>query len=249
MGSPPDTPEPPAVVAAREGLATHNKRVAGYVAAIVALTAAMVGVGAATKSELWFWTTFAVMMVVTFAGIPWMQPKQMAKDQQTVREWEARGLREEFARFDRQASATATADPRMEAAAGMADRIRALQASDPDTDTMVTNLETRLGQLITDSAAAKAAVEALDAAGAGGPGTERLSAAAAHLESEIARILSGLSDLYAALLEAESGNAAATTQPEVMAWLSAEAEIARASQDEAMRPAREAAETGAKVTE
>jgi hypothetical protein len=40
---------------------------------------------------------------------------------------------------------------------------------------------------------------------AGCAGTERLAAAAQYLEEELARIPSGMSDLYAALLEAEAG--------------------------------------------
>ncbi len=50
-----------------------------------------------------------------------------------------------------------------------------------------------------------------------------------------------MSDLYAALLDAESGAAGDPTADlgDVMAWLSAEAEIARAAQEaEAMRPAK-----------
>ena len=84
--------------------------------------------------------------------------------------------------------------------------------------------------------------QALEAAGAGD--SSRLADAAERLEDEIARILSGMSDLYAALLEAESGAAGDPTADlgEVMAWLSAEAEIARAAQEaEAMRPAKDSA--------
>lgn len=238
-----DAPEPPAVTTAREGVANYNKKVLAYVLAICAATGAMVGVGAAFDEGVFFWLTFAAMLVITFAGIPFLDVKKYESARHTIRAWEQRALKEEFDRFDRAASAEASADPRMEAAAGMADRIRALQASDANTDDMVTRLEKRLGQLITDESAARTAVDALAAAGAGSVGTERLAAAGQHLEAEIGRILTGMSDLYAALLEAESG---ATKDPtaglaEVMTWLAAEAEIARAAQDEAMRPARESA--------
>jgi hypothetical protein len=74
-------------------------------------------------------------------------------------------------------------------------------------------------------------------------GTERLAGAVQHLEEEIARILSGMSDLYAALIEAEASDGSNPASGlEVMSWLSAEAELARVARDaEAMRPAGVAA--------
>lgn len=242
--SPDSPPEPPAVVAARAGVRSYNLRVMWYVLALCAMTGVMVGVGEAFESGAFFWSSFAVLMGVTFGGIPFLREGQHRTDRNTIETWEARGLREEFAQFDRSAEVPVADDPRMEAAAGMAERIRALQASDSSTDAMVTRLEQRLSRLITDEAAARAAVTALGAVGAGGIGTERLDAAAQRLEEEIGGILTGMSDLYAALLEAESGAASnpTATLGEVMAWLSAEAEIARSAHgSEAMRPAREAA--------
>ena len=60
------------------------------------------------------------------------------------------------------------------------------------------------------------------------------------MDAEIARILDGLSELYATLLEVEQGRAATTDAlGAVMDWLAAEAELSRdAEQREAMRPAK-----------
>ncbi len=116
----------------------------------------------------------------------------------------------------------------------MIERIRSLPASDAETDAMVTRLERRVRRLVTDEGAARSAVEALRAAGAGG--ADRLEEAAGRLEAEVARILSGLSELYAALLEVEAG--AHPAELEILSWLAAEAEIAGAAlQAEAERPA------------
>ncbi len=235
--------EPTAVTVARKGIQAYNKRVAAYVAAVFGSTAMMVAAGELTQSRPLFWATFAVVTFVAAVGIPMMREKEHRTDRHTVREWESRGLRDEFDRFDRAAGAEVAEDPRMEAAAGMAERIRALQASDDATDEMVTRLEERLGRLITDEVAARGAVAALGAVGAAGVGTERLAGAVQHLEEEIARILSGMSDLYAALIESEASDGSDPASGlEVMSWLSAEAELARVARDaEAMRPAGVAA--------
>ena len=188
------TPEPPAVVDARTGIRAYNKRVAAYVGAIFVSTAAMVGVDLLTSNGPAFLAMGALMLVITFAGIPFLKEKEHLNARHTIQTWESRALQDQFDQFDRTAGAEVKTDPRMAAAAGMAERIRALQASDEATDEMVTRLELRLARLVTDEIAATSAVQALEAAGAGGAGTKRLADAASHLEGEIARILTGLSE-------------------------------------------------------
>jgi hypothetical protein len=232
-------PEPLAVIEARAGVAETQKRLVVYLSGIAAGVLAILGTAAADVGQGVVLSTVALYVVWCIAGSMMLKASKTQGHQHVIKEWETRALREEFAEFDRAAGKTFVEDPRLDAAAGMAERIRALQASDPGTDDMVTRLEARLARLVTDQAAAATAVQALEAAGAGGSG--RLADAAHRLEDEIARILSGMSDLYAALLDAESGAAGDPTADlgEVMAWLSAEAEIARAAQEaEAMRPAK-----------
>ena len=238
--------EPPAVIAAREGVKGMHSRLVVYLSGIAVGVLGILGAAAADLGQGAVLSIVGAYVVWCIGGSALLAGKKVQGDQRILKEWESRALRAEFAEFDRAVGATTVEDPRLDAAAGMAERIRALQASDPATDQMVTRLEARLARLVTDQAAAAAAVQALAAAGAGG-GTSRLADAAGRLEEEIARILSGLSDLYAALLDAESGAAGDPTADlgEVMAWLSAEAEIARAAQEtEAMRPARGAQAAG-----
>lgn len=234
--------EPPAVIAARKEYAALRKSTGIYLSGIAVGVLGILGSAAADAGQGAVLGVVAAYVVWCIAGAGMLGRKKAAQSQHIIKEWETRALREEFAEFDRAVGRTDVEDPRLDAAAGMAGRIRALQASDSATDDMVTRLEARLGRLVTDQAAATTAVQALEAAGAGD--SSRLADAAERLEDEIARILSGMSDLYAALLEAESGAAGDPTADlgEVMAWLSAEAEIARAAQEaEAMRPAKDSA--------
>jgi hypothetical protein len=237
--------QPPAVIDARAAVKLLHKRTAVYLSGIAAGVLAILGTAALDAGQGPVLATVAAYVVWCIGGSMLIGSRKARESQHIIKEWETRALREEFARFDQAAGKSAASDPRLHAAAGMAERIRALQASDPATEEMVTRLEARLARLVTDQAAAAGAVQALQDAGAGGESGSRLADAARRLEEEAARILSGMSDLYAALLEAESGAADPTADlGEVMAWLSAEAEIARAAQErEAMRPARQS--TGA----
>jgi hypothetical protein len=241
-----DTPEPASVVAARKGVDQFHKRLGIYLGGIGVSVLALLGTAVAGGPPEAMGPIMALYVAWALGGVAWMRPQSLKQHRHVVQEWESRALREEFARFD--SAAAGADDPRLEVAASMVRRIRALDSSPASTDEMVTRLEARLARLVTDQTAAAAAVTALEAAGAGAEGTGRLRQAAIHLDEEIARILAGLSDLYAALLESgTTGEAAALG--DVMAWLQAEAEIARASQAadpaaEAMRPAR-----GAKVSD
>jgi hypothetical protein len=160
-----------------------------------------------------------------------------------LRRWKDRNLDAEFDDHERIAQ-PALLDERVGAAGRMANQIRALASSEPKTVDMVTRLESRLRRLVTDEAAARAAIEQLQAVGAAADGS-RLTESAERVGGEIARILAGMSNLYAALLDADSdsGDASLAALGEVMTWLQAEAEV-----DEAMRPAG-AVEDRQRVTE
>ncbi len=241
-------PEPPAVVAARASLKVVHKRMVVYLGGIALGVLGILGGAAADAGKPVIFSILGAYVVWCIGGSLLLGGRRLQSHRHIVKEWEARALREEFAQFDRALGKPTVADPRVEAAAGMAERIRALQASDPATDQMVTRLEARLARLVTDQGAAVAAVQALAAAGADSVNTSRLADAAGRLEEEIGRILSGMSDLYAALLDSEAGAAGDPTADlgEVMAWLAAEAEIARAAQEsEALRPARTPQKQGA----
>lgn len=169
----------------------------------------------------------------------------MHKSQEVLKEWEGRELRAQFDRFD--SAATSEDDPRLDAARGVARQVQALTASDEATDTMVDRLMARLTRLLADRGAAASAVEALRAAGAGSTGTERLAAAAGRLDDESTRVLDGMSELYATLLDVEQGRSGdASSLGDMLAWLQAEAEIARSvrGEEEAMRPASPARRRG-----
>ncbi len=231
----PKQPEPPRVVEARSTLQKGKLRVAAFVGSCFAGTAAVVGAGMAEVPGPVFAGIFVVFIVGVLAGVPFLKEDEQAKADHVIKEWESRGLRQDFDRFD----VPREADSRIEAAEGMAQRIRSLQSADVGTDTMVSRLEARLARLVSDELAASHAAEALVAAGAAGAAVDRLREVSDHLGDEAARILTGLSELYAALLEAESDVGSGPTE-QLMAWLSAEAEIARAAQEaEALRPAGE----------
>lgn len=229
--------EPPAVIEAREASSKLQKRLAVYIGGIVVFVLALIGAATAGAPDTMVKAFVGIYLLWALGGIPMLRAHKSGNHLQVIKEWESRALREEFDRFDR--ASQVAEDPRIEAAASMATRIRALDASPPSTDEMVTRLERRLGALVTDQTAASAAVKALEAAGAGSDGTGRLHQAAERLNDEISRILSGMSELYAALLEVDAGAGSEPDLQGVMAWLEAEAEIARATTEGTKEPADE----------
>ncbi|MCO4769905.1 MAG: hypothetical protein KDA24_07715 [Deltaproteobacteria bacterium] len=230
-----DTPEPPSVVQARESVELFQKRLTVYVTGVLFFIFSIVGAAVADAPKSALFATLALYVVWALGGVFAMRATKQKDHQHVIKEWESRELREEFAKFD--VAVQSTDDPRVAAAAAMADRIRALDSSPRETDDMVTRLEARLRSLVTDQNAAAAAVKALEAAGAGSTGTGRLLEASERLDEEISRIVEGMSELYASLLEAGSRAQNAEDLADVMAWLEAEAEIARAQEREAIRPA------------
>lgn len=239
--------EPQAVQDAREVMRNVNRGMARYVGGLLAATTAIVGLGVAGAGDAAMGIGVIGLMAISIGALPWRHITKQQKAMLVLKEWDGRELRASFDRFDE--SSVPEGDPRLEAARSVAQQVQALTASDDATDAMVERLMARLQRLVADHAAAAAAVAALSAAGAGSAGTGRLQAAAERMEAEITRILDGLSELYATLLEVEQGRAEnAASLGDMLAWLQAEAEIARgvqpgaaakaaAEQAEALRPA------------
>jgi hypothetical protein len=230
--------EPEKVRAARAAVEQFQGRMKVYNGGIAMWIVAIVVAAGAQLPEPAILSLLAVYVTWAIGGLLATGAPKIKGQHDVVKEWDSRALREEFDRFDHKSSAEG--DPRLEAARSVARQVQALTASDPGTDAMVDGLVERLRRLTADHAAAAGAVTALRAAGAGAAGTDRLEAAAARVDAEIARILDGLSELYATLLEVEQGRAATTDSlGAVKGWLAAEAELAQAAeQAEAMRPAR-----------
>jgi hypothetical protein len=230
--------EPQKVVEARKVLDGVNRGMIRYGGAVVAAFAALVGIGAAGGPEGAVGIGVIALVAVSLGALPWRGIVKAEAAQNVVKEWDGRALRAEFDRFDE--VVVDENEPRLQAAMQVGKQVQALTATDPDTDAMVDALMVRMRRLVADHTTASAAVDALKAAGAGSTGTERLAAAASRIDEEIGRILDGLSELYASLLEVEQGRAATTdTLGAVRDWLAAEAEIARSAQEaEAMRPAK-----------
>jgi hypothetical protein len=172
-----------------------------------------------------------------FTAVKFMKAGQeQRKWRRTVDEWEGRGLREEFRRFEgRDGLEGDEVDARVQAARSISARIDALQSSDRPTHDRVALLLDRVERLAAEQRAARSAIETLQAAG-GDVGAERLEAASQAMDAELQGILSGLSGLYATLLEADTAVAGRSDEAsEALEWLRAEAEVAAAR--EAARPA------------
>lgn len=133
-------------------------------------------------------------------------------------------------------------DPRLDAAAGVAARIREVASTDARHHRLVRQMQARIARLVDDEAAATAALDQLEQVDPDSDGARQLAAARDQLKAQTASLLSGLSELYAALLSADADGSEASLAglDGVLARLEAEAEV-DAHAREAMRPARESA--------
>ncbi len=112
------THAPPAVVAARASIRKLHRRVTAFVGSILGLTAGLVVAGEAGAPEAVVWTIVGTIGLLTVGAIPFLGGAQSKGDEETVREWESRGRRAEFDRFERARGADAAEDPRMGVAGG-----------------------------------------------------------------------------------------------------------------------------------
>ena len=130
-------------------------------------------------------------------------------------------------------------DPRLDAAAGMADRIHEVASTDDRHHRLVRQMEARIARLVDDETTANAALAQIEAVDPGSAGAIKLREASDALHTQTAALLSGLSELYAALLsaDADGSDAALAGLDGVLNRLEAEAEV-DAHAREAMRPAR-----------
>jgi len=178
-----------------------------------------------------------VLMVV--GGVRAARGRSTQQSDRTILEqWHTRHVRQQLDRHDRNRPRTVHQNPRQEATAGLVARILGLDVTSQQHRTMVDLLQARVAQLVQEEDAARTALAQLQSAGAPAAATESLTQAAGTISEEIARILTGLSELYAALLTGGVSGDPLADLRETLSWLEAEAEVEQAARAEALRLAR-----------